>query len=324
VDDIEARDNRPPGAETERPSTTCRYRRLGFTDAQLYAEMTYPIYRPRLRLLDAGEQSPVTAVGASLQGMPAGLALAELPEDDGGTAELLSVYTHPEHRRRGVATGMLDRMEGLLRRGGCGALRAVFEQGRPMTEAVHSLLRRRGFPPVRTRALIGRCSKSGIAKAPWLHEHLVPKAFGVFLWKDLPEGEKAALRESQEREPWFPEQLSPFQDEAVIEPLNSLGLRYRGEIVGWMITHRTARDTIRYTAIFVRKDFQDFGLAIPLLIESIRRQIETGGDPAEGDPAEKATFVVHEPMRAMARFVRRHMAPYVDSLNDSVETIRVL
>ena len=126
------------------------------------------------------------------------------------------------------------------------------------------------------------------------------------------------MKESQERKPWFPDQLNPFQDEAFIEPLNSLGLRYKGEIVGWMITHRTARDTIRYTAIYIREDLQEFGLAIPLLIESIKRQVGN-----EEDPVDKATFIAFMEMKAMVRFVRRYMAPYVDELNDSVETTRM-
>jgi hypothetical protein len=35
--------------------------------------------------------------------------------------------------------------------------------------------------------------------------------------------------------------LGPFVEEERIELLNSLGLRYKGEVVGWHITHRTIR-----------------------------------------------------------------------------------
>jgi len=302
----------------EQYSMAFQYARLSFSDAQLYWGMTYPLYGPRLQLLRNGDQAPIVAIGANEQGKPVGLALAELLKG-GETAELLSVYTHAAYRRRGIATAMLGLLEEWLAQRGCRGLRAIFERGRPMTNAIQGLLRKCQFPSVRKRALIGRCSKAGIEKAPWLDKYLLPSAFDLFLWKDLSEEEKGALKERQKIESWFPEQLNPFQDEAFVEPLNSLGLRYKGEIVGWMITHRTARDTIRYTAVFIREDLQGFGLAIPLLIESIKRQV--GSDK---DPVEKATFIVFTEMQGMVQFVRRYMAPYIDELNDSVETTRIL
>jgi hypothetical protein len=41
-----------------------------------------------------------------------------------------------------------------------------------------------------------------------------------------------------------------------MEPVNSLGLRFDGQIVEWIITHRIAPGTTRYTALFVHKELQ--------------------------------------------------------------------
>ncbi|NET42698.1 hypothetical protein [Okeania sp. SIO2B3] len=46
----------------------------------------------------------------------------------------------------------------------------------------------------------------------------------------------------------YPTSLSPFGNTPA-EPLNSLGLRYETQLVGWMVTHRVATDAIRYSTM---------------------------------------------------------------------------
>ena len=36
--------------------------------------------------------------------------------------------------------------------------------------------------------------------------------------------------------------------------MSSLGLRYRGEVVGWVINHRMDERTVRFTCSFMRRD----------------------------------------------------------------------
>ena len=115
----------------------------------------------------------------------------------------------------------------------------------------------------------------------------------------------------------YPEILSPWSDEEIIEPLNSLGLRYEDQVVGWMITHRVAENTIRYTKMFVRKDLQSLGRAISLLAKAIKLQLETRED-------SKAVFTVFADNTEMIRFVNKRLAPYLNSIRQSWGASKVL
>ena len=134
--------------------------------------------------------------------------------------------------------------------------------------------------------------------------------FAVFPWTELTADEEEAIRRRQEREDrgWYPQALTPFQAEEQLEPLNSLGLCREGQVVGWMITHRTATDTIQYTSLFIDPALQGRGYALPLLAEAIRRQVAR---------AEEIPFgifqidVANEPMRL---FLDRYLRPYLSSL----------
>ena len=106
-------------------------------------------------------------------------------------------------------------------------------------------------------------------RAPWFHLKLnYPKDFKEFLWKTLKDSDRQYIRHN-EQQGRFPEFLSPLLEERTIEPMNSLGLRHKGEIVGWMVTHRIDIDTIRYSSLFIERSLQKRSLAMKLLIDSL-------------------------------------------------------
>lgn len=288
---------------------------LNPSETYLYDWMTYPLYRSRLQV----NKLSFIAVKADVLDQPIGLALAEI-EARRQTANLLSVYTITRHRRKGAAAGLIHHVESELRRCGCKTLKAVYETNRANTIAVEGMLRKCKFPEAKMRALVCRCYGDRLKQSPWMKKSLLPSAFEIFLWKDLTDNEKQSMKESRKRSPWYSEQLSPFNEEDIIEPLNSIGLRYKGEVAGWMITHRIAEDTIRYTSIFVRDDLQKYGLSVPLLIESIKRHIKCYREIK----ADKATFVIPLGRTEMINFVKNRMSPYINEINKSVETVKTL
>jgi GNAT superfamily N-acetyltransferase len=283
-----------------------------------YRGLTYPAVWPLAPKLAAEGDGPLVAIGARGPGGPAALVVAEYGART-RAAVLTSLYTVPERRGRGLATRLLARLEAVLAARGCLELRVLYERAAGAPSTADRLLARRGFPPAAVRGLVGRCQGRDLRAAPWVERAVLPAAFEAFPWVDLAPAERDGLRERESRAPWYPSVLSPFTDERRLEPLNSLGLRHRGEVVGWQINHRIAPDTIRYTAMFVRDDLQPFGLAIPLMAEAIRRHVD------EGPPGvDRATFVVPAEAAAMRRFVERRMRPYLSSVTDSLETVKVL
>ena len=92
-----------------------------------------------------------------------------------------------------------------------------------------------------------------------------------------------------------------------MEPLNSLGLRRDGAVVGWMATHRLRADLVQYTCLFVREGVAR-GRSIALLAEAVRRQVRAG--------VPLMAFMMDASNAAMHRFLERRLTPYVVSRAD--------
>jgi GNAT superfamily N-acetyltransferase len=288
-----------------------RLERVAQPDLASWAAFTYPYYRPRLIAADPD----LIAVAASIGGHPIGFALAAIREDDRRIVDVCSVIVAPAHRRRGIATAILQRLEeeaGIAR---CQALVGKYMTDRPSTAAVEALLRKSGWSQAERRMLFCESDFATITQAAWMHQRDFPDGYEPFLWATLTAAEREDILERQRRNPWFPETLTPFWMEDSIEPVSSLGLRYRGEIAGWCISHRVNIDTIRYSRLFVRREFQGLARAIPLLARSIYCH--------ENTEVDKAIFDVAAPNALMLRFVERRMKPYLKSMYWSVQSCKI-
>ncbi len=270
-----------------------------------YEPLTFPSIRKQAQARRITE--PLVTMAASHQGHFIGLALAEV-RPAGDLARVLSLFVAPEHRRRGVGDTLLAHLEHALAREGCTEVMLAYRSDWPSVPAIERLLQRHGWTPPQTRMLICKASTERIVEAPWLDRASLPAGFTLFPWSELTPQEREAIQRRQETEGWYPPVLTPFQEEERLEPLNSVGLRYKGRVVGWMITHRTAPDTIQYTSLFVEPELQGQGRALPLLAEAIRRQV------AVGDEVPYGIFQVEAENEVMIKFVNRYLRPYLISL----------
>lgn len=134
----------------------------------------------------------------------------------------------------------------------------------------------------------------------------------MFPWSELTPTEKQEILPGQ----WDTPSLFPFSDDSRIEQVNSLVLRYNGEIIGWCVNHRVAPDTIRYSTLFVREKFQKLGRGVSLLAESIKRQI-AGSVPYY-------TFAVARENAQMLQFVNRRLKDYLTGLSESRQSVKRL
>lgn len=103
--------------------------------------------------------------------------------------------------------------------------------------------------------------------------------------------------------------LVPFDYAAGCDPHTSLGLRYRGEVVGWVITHVIGGDTLRFTCSYLHPDLQKMGRLIPVYESAIRRSEEQG--------ITKGSWTVPYHHPRMVAFVTRWIAPYADSVGQT-------
>jgi hypothetical protein len=162
----------------------------------------------------------------------------------------------------------------------------------------HILAARSWCEPVEVLRLF-KIDQAGLIEPAWFGRIRLPADYEIFDWTQLTPPERGLIEQRQRQQNWYPASLSPFQDPRRLEPLNSLGLRYRGQVVGWQITHRLAPDLIRYSALFVSPELQRLGRGISLFVNALQRQFAAG--------IPKALFqILTENVRAV-RFVERHL-----------------
>lgn len=279
-----------------------------------YECFTFPTYQKQLQQLT----SNTIAIGASLFKQPIGLVLAEIPsESEGRVGKVLSLFVKKSHRNKGIATKLLAALEAQLLDRGCQKIELVYMSDKPSTMALEKILSKLNWEKPKSRMLVCKSTTEKIASAPWLQKFKLTSSYTILPWEELVPDCKQKILLQQEEKPWYPNSLDPFKNhEARLEPLNSLCLLYHGDVVGWMITHRLNPETIRYTSLFVRKDLQKIGRAIPLLVEAIRRQVNS--DIFNG------IWSIERDNLPMINFVKRRFTPYLTSLSETKGTQKSL
>jgi GNAT superfamily N-acetyltransferase len=276
------------------------------------ATMTFPAYRhllaldPASRHPDQGDLRLVQPLGvlAMRDGNPAGLVLGEVPIGDQGAPEMLSLYTEQEARNQGVGTALVEAFERAVRERGFRRVTAVYMTGKETVGALERVLQKRGWSPPETRTLTLRFTPDEAAGTPWFGRLSLPSPeYEIFSWKELRPEERVELERSQAERSWIASGLEPWRHDAHgFDAASSVGLRYRGSVVGWVINHRIAPDAVRFTCSFMRRDLGRRGRILPLYSESIRRLREDG--------CRMCTFVTPTEYRSMIEFIKRRCAPW--------------
>lgn len=289
-----------------------RYERLAPPLHPEYAAMTFPAYRHLLTLeetvrhLDGEPRRHVQpiAIGAVDDGVPVGLALAEIPAGAGGEPELLSLLVRKSHRGRGIGTELVKEIETRVREAGFEALRAVWMTGRPEIEAFERVLRKREWDEPLPRMLTIRFSIREAQSTPWFGKYSLGDDYEIFPWKELTGAEREELIRSQREAAWIAPDLQPWDfDASGFEPVSSLGVRRNGKVVGWVINHRINDDIVRFTCSYMRKDVSRLGRIVPVYSESIARL-------AASTSFRECVLTVPLHHRGMASFLTRWCAPF--------------
>jgi GNAT superfamily N-acetyltransferase len=270
--------------------------------------------RPVLRGLSALPR--VHVAGAHLFGRPIGLALAVQSDGTWGTgiagddnrtaARLLSVTVARSYRRIGVGRALLRSIEDSLTRAGAGRLQCSYAiasvEG---TSAAEALFRSAGWNAPEMTMVQCRADQT-LLDAPLMRElGPLPPEYEICDWVDLTTPEREGIAARQREAPWYPTELDPFHYEPELEMMNSLALRYRGEVVGWLLTRRSSPVSVQYCCLFVREDLAKLGRSLSLLTEAIRRHWHAiGKKPGFGEWSTPAALPL------MIRFIRRRLVPF--------------
>jgi GNAT superfamily N-acetyltransferase len=278
-----------------------------------FAKFTFPKYRAML--LAANAAGPVTAIGATRDGAAVGLVLgtdlAAAP-----TSTVVSLYVDPAARGQRLGQALLARLEEVLRARGVAQMVIAYHEGRPGTPATHALLAALQWPAAVPERLLCKCDRR-MLEADWMRARVpLPADYEIFPWGELTGEDRERFAAAQARDPWVTPDVDPLIFGKDVE-FNSVGLRYRGDLVGWVLTERFDAQTLFYSCSYLRPDMQRMGRILPLYVEAVSRHAQRLDIP-------NALWVVPYKHPAMVRFVRRKMAPYATLIQDYVVSTKAL
>lgn len=210
-------------------------------------------------------------LGALFLGQPVGVAVIHLTSE---TAGLTDIYVLPDYRRIGIGSALLATVEEEARRLGVRTLHALY-RANEHTPAFAGLLTAQGWetPRVQSRVFWTSCSAG---YDDWAQRYRFRPPYEPVRWIDISEDERRTIAQRRE-DGWYPSDLDPFQRPVdAWDAETSLGLRYKDEIVGWLLTLREAPDQIRVEILFVDPPLQRLGRGILLICEMIRRYCNDG------------------------------------------------
>ncbi len=220
-------------------------------------------------------------------------------------ADLHEVAVSPDHRRKGVATHLLQEFAAHLRTKKIHTCYVRYVKENPVAPVLEHLLIKLGWnDPIKEKETY--FFDGPLFTPPWLHkDYPLPPGCKLFPWPELTPDERDEILR-MERQRTFPEAVSPLKSRYAVEPLNSLGIRSEGRVVAWMITHRITKDLIRYSALYVHPDFRFTHCFFLIIIEAIRRQKKSS--------VRWASCIVNpsEVFPTWRRFARKYLRPYAD------------
>lgn len=257
--------------------------------------------------LDGKEPSSISfakiiAIGLMYRNKPVGIAVSANYEDL-GFATLFSINIEEAHRDLARAVDMVKEIELEVKRQEATIITFFFRKGDLDSQFLESLLAvcEWSGPKAHTLRYFFDCYTFS---PKWFQQELkLPKHYEIFPWKQLKKTEREQL-EAQYEEGYYSESVYPFEGEETIEFSNSLGLRSKGRVIGWVVTHRIAPDTIKYSCLYIQPEFQFLGASGKLLAESIKLQQKSSKRWSVFE------IFLDENNRSWFKFIQKRLAPY--------------
>ena len=208
------------------------------------------------------------ALGLEKNGIPIGLALASVYEDL-DYADIHTINTDIHYKKPEIFENFIPEIENTLFSRGANYIIYRFFHNHPQAGTLAPILEAREWSPPKL-VMVRFFYDAQAFNPPWYDRPpYLPSGYKEFKWTTIRKSELEEIKEDYKKG-HFTAQVSPFQDAEIIEPINSIGLRYKNRVIGWMICHRIAHDTIRYTAFYVKPEFTFKGYPIRLLVDSMK------------------------------------------------------
>ena len=287
--------------------------KISSSNARDFSSLTYSNLRDKLVHIDTTDST--FAIGAAIFKKPVGMVLALVNQPSyRGTIE--SLYVVNNYRDQGIGTTLMRMIEEQLAQKGCKELQLNYRKPDDVEDdVIERIIRKGGWEkPKDVNTLFKLKDWQKVLDASWANVRM-PSSCQVFRWCDLGNEDMRRLKEDEKRVSNEEEYFSPFV-EADFDSDSSLGLRYNGQVIGWMITRRLSQDVIAFSNLYVKKDFQGRIFGPLILAESIRI--------AHDNKIPKAIFVVRNANKRMLGLSNRHLKKFSYEIRLGYNSVKIL
>jgi GNAT superfamily N-acetyltransferase len=268
-----------------------------------YDSYTFPRISDKMKTMDIND--PLLAILVKTDSKIAGMAVAEFDRSK-KHSEILSLLVDKEHRNRGLGSKLVNYITVALAKAGYREARIYFRSNWESKGFIFKLVEKDKWTTPVTLMHIFKSSINHRDEVRWTHDRHLPEGMQIVLWIDIDDRLKNDLERHIRNEKIIPRFLAPFVNAEKIETLNSVGLLYKSQIIGWNITYRLDKDTIEYNNLFVREEYRRHAsLPVALLNRSVQIQFKNN--------IPGFIWLVDNSDRRMLNFIYRRIGPFIDS-----------
>ena len=243
---------------------------LGSEKKKTYSLLSPPKFRCCLEGIDPYgiEFTEQIAIGLENKGNPIGLALVSF-FNGLEYADIHTINIDIHYKKVEILQNFIAEIENILFSRSANYIVYRYSNTDPIVDSlVVALDANHWSPPV--LSMIRYFYDAQAFNPPWYDRPpLLPSGYKEFKWSTVRKSELEQIKKDY-KQGHFTAHVSPFWEKESIEPINSIGLRYKNKVIGWMICHRVAPDTIRYTAFYVKPEYTFTGYPFRLLVDSMK------------------------------------------------------
>lgn len=292
--------------------------KLSPSQLDAFAKLQKPMFHssPQPRDISDPINRNLYAIGATIDDKPVGLILSVLSQQE-KAAEIVSFYVDEAYRKQDIASYLIEYMAQQLKSLDFRAIAIAYPDRTPETPAIENFLHKNGFSGKKMVLAEFMFDYSHFAPPWFIKKYVWPKEFQVFPWTELTL-EEINLINTKFTNRYIPNVVYPFLGDSSFDPLNSLGLRHRGEVIGWVLTKRVQPEILCYENLYIDQEYQHKGYSIQLLVDSIRIHVE--------NEVKWGLFKVNinEASARWLKFIRQRLAPYADHIYEYYQAFRPL
>jgi N-acetylglutamate synthase-like GNAT family acetyltransferase len=264
----------------------------GLTTKQViehYETHSFPSFRQKSNVRNL--QEPFFVIEVKINDYIVGLAIIELlPMQK--ILKVLSLKVQENHQRKGIASQILKITEQIARNNQILVANVLFQDNWDSFKFMPKLLEKVGWNKPEERLNLVKLHYNQVKDLPWFQIKDYPENFKVDRWLELSPQDYEYIKSKNTTENWYPNILSPFQLPHLVADESSFVLKYKDQIVGWLIAHSIGNKTIQITSFFLDKEHRNTKASLAIIVQAVEGFYHSG-------IAEQAVFMFEASNKTM-------------------------